>query len=1127
VTNSRLLIIPLIWAILSTQVTIACAQPEDSGESIDDRSAADGTKVESSPLKTFYLKDKDGKLVPYFDIPFEKFEEIYKLYKKLDTPSRPPRHVLESMLIDGTVNRKQANLQINLSVSTKVDGWVRVPLGLGNVVLRELAVVGNPNQQFLEYEEEGDGYVCWINGSKNKEYKIQLRTISRLGIVGNKTSLDLDAPQTPFSQMKLKIPSRRLESEVSKGAELRGIAKSTNGQTELNVLGVGPRFQLLWRDLGSDAAAAKPTLHVTGDILVNFITQGQVRCEALLNVRSSRGPFDSFLVRLPPNMELDTDDPRCFPAETVESPSAKPSDTAEKSQLVKVTLTSATTGPEEVLLIAKTSKNTQAGDSQFEIAGFQVLGTPFQSGFFNLAVKDDWSIQPEEGANVRREEDIPDELRAKDVLLRFSYDAQPCSLKAQAYRRRKLLNVEPRYLIHVTRDRVHLEAQLTCTLRGPRRSTINIDMTGWEVDEIIERQLVDSKITLTDRVSPLIIHLAPSVATSSNQFNLTIHASKSMELQDDTYGELRLPIPRPEATRFSPANVIVTSESNVELAPNRTETKGLVEEPSPPLSEVPVEGPSTLVFRDRSEATRAELVADMRLRKRSIAVVSSASVAFGDGHVSVQQIFKNQIEFEPLASVLVDVPRQLLTLSDFEFSLDGNTLQSSETQNESTEEGTNDLARMRVNFPSSRRGACNLLLTYSQPISAATVDAPVTEQILLATQVPDSETSVGFDHLEIKTTRDLSAAIVGNWESINSKQPHETKNRHFFRQADGRIPNSFEITIAINESAAARSTVVQQAWIQTWLGKENRQDRAVFRLQTSDKSLSFILPSKTRLETLLLNGARHEASQHADAGEIKVDVQSDDEERQHVLEFWYSHEDGRPKAGRCSLHLPQIVDANWTKRMYWQLVLPQDEHLLFGPSDLTPELSWSWEGFYWGRQANRTQRDLETSTAATYQAQLPASTNQYVFSSFGAVDQISVTTAGRRSMMLGVSIVTLVVGLLIIYFPSVRHPASLFALALGLVLFAAFYPELSLQTAQVASLGIVFAIIVQLLRWTLERPREGRSVIRGTSRSTYDAETTETMAAPMEIGSKASVSSARLAIHVTEPISHGTASHAK
>ena len=1106
---------------------MVCAQPTESGDPVKDQSAADGTKVESSPLKTFYLKDKDGKLVPYFDIPFEKFEEIYKLYKKLDTPSQPPSYILESMLIDGTASRQQANLQITLTTSTKVDGWVRVPLRLGNVVLRELAVLGDPEQQFLEFEEGGDGYVCWINGSKNKEYKIRLRASTRLGAVGRQTSLDLDAPRTPFSQLKLKIPSRRLEAEVSKDAELRGSAKSTNGQTELTVLGVGPRFQLLWVDVGSESTTTKPTLHVTGDILVNFITQGQVRCEALLNLRSSRGQFSSFLVRLPPNMELDTDDPRCFPAEVVVGPADKSGDTTEKAQLVKVTLDAETTGPEEVLLIAKTSQSNGANDSQFEIGGFQVLGTPFQSGFFNLAVKDDWSIQPEEGTNVRREEDIPDDLRAKDVLLRFAYDAQPCSLKAQAYRRQKLLNVEPHYQIHVKRDRVHLETQLKCTLRGPKRSTINIDLTGWEVDEIVERQLVDSKITLTDRVSPLVIHLAPTVPTSSSQFTLTIQASKPIDLTDDTQGEIRVPIPRPEATRFSPATVVVTSETNVQLTPNRTKTTGLFQEPSPPLSEVPADGPPRLVFRDQSENTRAEFVADFSFRNRSVTVVSSARVHVTDGLLSVEQRFKNQIEFEPLASVLFDVPRHLLSLPDFKFSLDGNVLLWSELRSDKTEADSDAPARLRVDLPTPRRGTCEILSSYSQSNSSPTAETPVTQRRSLATQVEDAETSVVFDQVEIKTATNLSAVINGNWEAVNRNDTIKTESCEYFRPKSGNSPTSFEIKIAIAPSSASHSKVVQQAWIQTWFGEEKRQDRAVFRLRTDDKSLSFRLPEKTRLDSIVLNGARYEKTPDVDTDEIKVEIESDEQDHEHVLEIWYSHKGGRPNVGRCSLELPQIVDASWTKRMFWQLVLPKDEHLVFGPSNLTPELMWSWEGFYWGRQSNRTQWDLETVTDATHQAELPSSTNQYVFSSFDSINEVHVTTAGRRGIMLAVSIVTLVIGLLIIYFPVLRHPASLFVLALGLVSIAAFYPELAAQTAQVASLGIVFAMVVQLLRWTFERPREGRAMIRGTSRSTYEAATTETMAAPLEIGSKASVSAAKLAIHVTEPISHGTASHAR
>ena len=109
-------------------------------------------------------------------------------------------------------------------------------------------------------------------------------------------------------------------------------------------------------------------------------------------------------------------------------------------------------------------------------------------------------------------------------------------------------------------------------------------------------------------------------------------------------------------------------------------------------------------------------------------------------------------------------------------------------------------------------------------------------------------------------------------------------------------------------------------------------------------------------------------------------------------------------------------------------------------------------------------------------APLPERANLYLFSTLGNVQQAELHTAGRTWIVLWASGAALVAGLLLIYVPASRHPATL--LVVGIVLLAAglIAPEPTLLLAQAASLGLALTLLAGLLERGVEpaTPSNGR-----------------------------------------------------
>jgi hypothetical protein len=229
-----------------------------------------------------------------------------------------------------------------------------------------------------------------------------------------------------------------------------------------------------------------------------------------------------------------------------------------------------------------------------------------------------------------------------------------------------------------------------------------------------------------------------------------------------------------------------------------------------------------------------------------------------------------------------------------------------------------------------------------------------------------------------------------------------------------------------------------------------------------------------------------------DDRDLLIELRESFEPREYLVELWYPFTDGRPPRGRMSVELPQIAGAEWTKRMYYQLVLPGNEQLLAPPASLTSEMTWGWYGVRWGSRPRLNTGELESWMDTSLTADVPAGTNEYLFVCSSAHNTVQFRTARRSLIVLTASGIVLLAGLLWLYFPGVRR-TWIVLLVICLFAYGAFsHPEAAVFAAQAAALGLGLAIAARLLHWTIVQRRIQRGVIHGTSVMPVDRSTTET-----------------------------------
>jgi hypothetical protein len=184
---------------------------------------------------------------------------------------------------------------------------------------------------------------------------------------------------------------------------------------------------------------------------------------------------------------------------------------------------------------------------------------------------------------------------------------------------------------------------------------------------------------------------------------------------------------------------------------------------------------------------------------------------------------------------------------------------------------------------------------------------------------------------------------------------------------------------------------------------------------------------------------------------------------------------------------PVLLDAQGAHRWFWQLLVPADEHLLTADPRLTSANGWSRVGWFWRRRAAQPQPHLEYWTGATQQPAVPEGLNTYLFSSFDHMEPLQVRTCRRHALVYAASALALALGLGLLYWPALRHPAVLLLLAVGLLSASWLFADIALLITQASLLGVLLALLSALVWLTLQQFGRGGADPRRLGRPQADS----------------------------------------
>ncbi len=1080
-------VLMLMWCCVAGAQQPVASTPDAGGNA-----TATERRIEESKPSIFYLPDKRGELQPVLDFKYQDFVDLYNLKNRLQRRDEPPKYVLQKIDVAGTAGKQFAELTIRIEILLRDDDWIRIPLRLDEALLRGAMKYAGGGSKFLQYESDGGGYVCWLRGKAESQHEITLSVLVPLVSTGDETRLKLFVPHAAESQLTLTVPMPKAVGQISEGATLLPTEESKGNTTDLRAIGLGGEVELMWQKAGVPTVDA-PLVFESSAVVRAKLDSQSITSEATLQVRSHGAPFEHFTVRLPPGAELTPGSPGAY----VITPLDAAAKLSGERRAVEVRLPKKTVGPVEVRIACRRECDLLKTQDWRELAGFEVVGAVRQSGTIVVSAGSTWQTLWGPSSDVRSTAPLPDQLRTDGVVAAFEYAAQPYSLTVRLAPRKTRVRVTPEYMLLVGRDEMRLEGRLGYTIVGPKLATLEVSIPGWELDGVGPDDVVSADGVIVNGSDVIV----PLVGPTSGRVELQVRAHRPIKAGTKS---LIVPMPLPKCDAALPMSLTVVAADNVDLNPDVPNIKGLLRQESPPTGTYTQRQQIPLFYRGTSGA--AEFAAGFQVHRQQIQVDVASQVTLGARAAEVEQKQSYTIAYEPADRLTIALPRVLAVQRRIQILCDGKPLLPVPAAVAPT--GSVDSSRyFAVVLPSPRIGRCELVISYSVPLTAPTLKQTTT----LALPLPmPRDGRLTANTLSVKSAGNIRAtAGSGLWIAAS-----DNGESGALRLVADRVTDHAELDLAWQADETRDAVIIDRAWVQSWLTSQERQDRAVFQLTTRLKELDVILPSEAQMDAngVLVNGKLTGVRAVSDH-RLLVPLVAPASGRAYVIELQY-HFPGRPQRGALSLELPRIAKA-WSRRFYWQLVLPTNEHLIGNPAGFTSEFAWTWQGCFWERQPLLNQTDLEAWAGATYLSAIPEQENVYLFSTLGSPRAAEIRTASRTWIVLWASGAALVAGLVLIYLPVVRHPATLLAACIGIVAAGFVAPEPTLLFAQAASLGLVLALLAGLFeRRVVARHR--RFVPRAESPSRL-AELGSTRTPPVQPLSGALTE----AMPVVTPQSHG------
>ncbi|MFG0261197.1 MAG: hypothetical protein ACF788_02260, partial [Novipirellula sp. JB048] len=274
---------------------------------------------------------------------------------------------------------------------------------------------------------------------------------------------------------------------------------------------------------------------------------------------------------------------------------------------------------------------------------------------------------------------------------------------------------------------------------------------------------------------------------------------------------------------------------------------------------------------------------------------------------------------------------------------------------------------------------------------------------------------------------------------------------------------------------ATENVIVSRAVLRTAVGYATRMEQLLANVEGSQELRLGLPPGEYPISTeAFVDGDLVSVRRETNA--LLIALPDDGEPHLVDLRVWLPLEASMmAETIRPTLDLPIGVG-----RLYWEIVAPQDSHVIWASPTLGRSMAWRFDRWRLYREATQNSRSLAGWVGGLDLIEVPEG-NRYLY--VGAdVKSFHAVLVSRTILWGATGSVVLLISVLLSFVPQTRHP--LFAVTGG-VLFAGLLviaPDAAVLAGQLGMIALVLVIVMSAIR-TMVQSRSNHSALDSRQRS--------------------------------------------
>jgi hypothetical protein len=415
------------------------------------------------------------------------------------------------------------------------------------------------------------------------------------------------------------------------------------------------------------------------------------------------------------------------------------------------------------------------------------------------------------------------------------------------------------------------------------------------------------------------------------------------------------------------------------------------------------------------------------------------------------------VAYAPVDRLYFLIPESLIASGDIQIHLGNRALELRDIFSAPQGNVPENWRRKIIQLPEPR---FQLQLRFQYSLPPLTVPADVTALHTLSFICP-ADVPVSNHSIHLFASSDYRVELQDEsrqvWESFRDPRRPTVGTVGTFRSAQS--PTNIALSISVSERSGLGATIVERAWLQTWLVGTIRHDRATYRLKSANDSVAIQLPpDSTQEHRVVVRVNRQEIQANiSPTGILTIPILPEQHNRpiEVSVEYRYSF---RMSGMEVPIILPAFMEGTLIQYEFWQVILHQNTHIIAASGGWTLEYDWNWNGLFLGRVPSIRKSDIGFTPNSPEEEAIIARSSQYLFSQLHPSRHVTLYVVDRSHIILFSSGIALAIGLILIYVRQSRYVGSLFGL--GMALFAAllYQPPLVLLMLQASVFGVFLAL---------------------------------------------------------------------